>query len=120
MFVTAGERRGQPLDRIGVELGIGRIAVPLGVGPADIGNSREALSAGGRCAAREGALTGGGVENPLLRVAIRKRRVVDRCTEQRPNCPGLEVARTLPELLVTIFGAGSDGKRLCESNGIVA
>ena len=100
MLIPTRERCRQPLDRVGVELGISRPAVPARIGSADVRNSRETLSACRRLPAGEGADVGRGIEDALLCRAVCQCRIADRRSEQRPDGPGLQVARPLLEVLM--------------------
>src|SRR5258705_2158206 len=118
MFVADGERRGQSSDGIGIELGLGRIAVPLGVRPRIVRNTREALRAGQSSTAREGADAGPCIIHALLSRAVGRRRR-DRSPEQWTDGPREGVARPNLKLLMAIFGAGRDCQRLGETDGII-
>ena len=105
MLEAAGERRCQAFDRIGVELGISRIAMPFGIGPAVCRDARETLRADRRFAAGEAAEAGGSGINAALGGTIDSGRREGR-PKQRSCCVGECIAWPDLELLVAIFGAG--------------
>ena len=115
MLVSSGQHCGEARRQIGVELNIAGKAVPALVGRARSRDAREALRAGGRGPAREGADAGAAVVDAALDRAVRGSRR-DRSPEERPGRIGLQVAWPDLEILAAMLDADGNGQRPGEAD----